>query len=57
MEKYGFAYHGTDSKIGYFPLKGLSEIDIDEEKDFQLAEVALQYKNNTKTFKTKFYGD
>ena len=57
MEKFGFAYHGSDSKIGYFPLKGLSEIDIDEEKDFQLAEVALQYKNNTKTFKTEFYGD
>jgi CMP-N-acetylneuraminic acid synthetase len=57
MEKFGFAYHGSDSRIGYFPLKGLSEIDIDEEKDFQLAEVALQYKNNTKTFKTEFYGD
>jgi CMP-N-acetylneuraminic acid synthetase len=57
MENYGFAYHGSDSKIGYFPLKGLSEIDIDEEKDFQLAEVAIQYKNNTKTFKTEFYGD
>jgi CMP-N-acetylneuraminic acid synthetase len=57
MEKFGFAYHGSDSKIGYFSLKGLSEIDIDEEKDFQLAEVALQYKNNTKTFKTQFYGE
>ncbi len=57
MEKFGFAYHGSDSKIGYFPLKGLSEIDIDEEKDFQLAEVALQYKNNIKTFKTEFYGE
>lgn len=57
MEKFGFAYHGSDSKIGYFPLKGLSEIDIDEEKDFQLAEVALQYKNNTKTFKVEFYGE
>lgn len=57
MEKFGFAYHGSDSKIGYFSLKGLSEIDIDEEKDFQLAEVALQYKNNTKTFKTEFYGE
>ncbi len=57
MEKFGFAYHGSDSKIGYFSLKGLSEIDIDEEKDFQLAEVALQYKKNTKTFKTEFYGE
>lgn len=57
MEKFGFAYHGSDSKIGYFPLKGLSEIDIDEEKDFQLAEVALQYKNNKENFKTEYYGD
>jgi CMP-N,N'-diacetyllegionaminic acid synthase len=57
MEKFGFAYHGSDSKIGYFSLKGLSEIDIDEEKDFQLAVVALQYKKNTKTFKTEFYGE
>ncbi len=57
MKKFGFAYHGSDSRIGYFPLKGLSEIDIDEEKDFQMAEVALQYKNNSKTFKTKYYGE
>lgn len=57
MEKFGFAYHGSDGRIGYFPLKGLSEIDIDEEKDFQMAEVALQYKNNSKTFKTKYYGE
>lgn len=57
MEKFGFAYHGSDSRIGYFPLKGLSEIDIDEEKDFQMAEVALQYKNSSKIFKTEYYGE
>jgi CMP-N-acetylneuraminic acid synthetase len=57
MERFGFAYHGADSKIGYYELKGLSEIDIDEEKDFQLAENALQYQNNLKNYKIEFYGE
>jgi CMP-N-acetylneuraminic acid synthetase len=55
MKKFGFAYHGADSKIGYYPLKGLSKIDIDNEEDFVLAEVALQYKNNIKNFEKKYY--
>jgi CMP-N-acetylneuraminic acid synthetase len=55
MEKHGFAYHGADSKIGYFRLKGLSEIDIDNEEDFELAEVALKFKNNSNKFKTIYY--
>jgi CMP-N,N'-diacetyllegionaminic acid synthase len=46
MSKYGFAYHGADTKIGYFPLKGFSEIDIDNEEDFNLAEIAIRYKEN-----------
>jgi CMP-N-acetylneuraminic acid synthetase len=57
MERFGFAYHGADSKIGYYELKGLSEIDIDEEKDFQLAENALQYQNNLKNHKIEYYGE
>jgi CMP-N-acetylneuraminic acid synthetase len=55
MHKYGFAYHGADSKIGYFTLKGLSEIDIDNEEDFELAEVALQYISNRKPIVKKYY--
>ncbi len=55
MRKFGFAYHGADSKIGYYVLKGLSEIDIDNEDDFQLAEVALQFQNNVKRFENKYY--
>lgn len=43
IEKYGFAYHGTDTKKKYFILKGLSEIDIDNEEDFILAEVTAKY--------------
>lgn len=55
MEKHGFAYHGADSKIGYFPLKGLSGIDIDNEEDFEFAEVALQFKSNINNFKKSYY--
>lgn len=55
MKKYGFAYHGTDSKIGYYTLKGLSEIDIDNEEDFELAEVALKYKANKEHYKIEYY--
>lgn len=55
MAKYGFAYHGANTNIGYFTLKGLSEIDIDNEEDFQLAEVALQYQNNIANFENKYY--
>lgn len=57
MDRFGFAYHGADSKIGYYELKGLSEIDIDEEKDFQLAENAIQYQNNLKEYKIEYYGE
>lgn len=39
MEKYGAAYHGGDGSVGYFPIKGYSTIDIDNEEDFHLAEV------------------
>ena len=56
MNRYGFAYHGADSKIGYYPLKGFSEIDIDNEEDFELAEIALRYRNsNEKKNKRVYY--
>ena len=44
MKTLGGAYHGGKTRIGYYPLKGLSTIDIDHEEDFALAEVALQYR-------------
>jgi len=53
--KYGFAYHGADGKTGYFALKGLSTIDIDHEEDFNLAEIALAYRNQMKTNEVKYY--
>jgi len=38
IETYNAAYHGGDSKIGFYELKGYSTIDIDHEEDFLLAE-------------------
>lgn len=57
MEKFGFTYHGADSKIDYFVLDGLSEIDIDEENDFKLAEITINYINNKNKNKIEYYGD
>ena len=49
MKKFDSEYHGGDGKIGYFVLKGFSNIDIDYEEDFQLAELvskSIQNNNN-----------
>jgi CMP-N-acetylneuraminic acid synthetase len=45
MSHYGCAYHGGDGIIGYFTLKGFSEIDIDNEEDFSMAEAVWSYLN------------
>jgi|29_taG_2_1085357.scaffolds.fasta_scaffold00038_20 CMP-N-acetylneuraminic acid synthetase/quercetin dioxygenase-like cupin family protein len=45
ISHFGFGYHGADGNVGYFPLKGFSLIDIDNEEDFKLAEVVLDYLN------------
>ncbi len=39
MKNLGAAVYGGDGKIGYYTLKGFSALDIDNEKDFLLAEV------------------
>ncbi len=55
MKKYGCAYHGGDSKIDYYQVKGLSTIDIDNEEDFLLAEAIITaLKSQTKN-DIKFY--
>ncbi len=41
---YGSGYHGGDGKIDFFQLKGYANIDIDNEEDFQLAEVIAKLK-------------
>lgn len=42
MAKYGCAYHGGSGNIKTFEITGFSAIDIDEEKDFILAEVVAK---------------
>lgn len=50
MKKYGCAYHGGDSKMDYYQVKGLTTIDIDNEEDFLLAEAIITaLKNQPKT--------
>ncbi len=41
MAKYGCAVYGGDGKIGYYTLKGFSTLDIDNEFDFQMAELVV----------------
>lgn len=43
MKRLGSATYGGDGKTGYFILEGFSTIDIDNEEDFQLAEIAIEY--------------
>ncbi len=47
MQKYKCAVYGGDGKIGYYSIKGSGMIDIDNEKDFYLAEAVLKMKNQT----------
>ena len=48
MEKYGCAYHGGEGNIEFFTLGGFSEIDIDNEIDFEVAKSVWYYLNNRK---------
>lgn len=49
IRKYGAAYHGGDGKIGFFPLKGFSTVDIDNEEDFVLAGVVAEALSKPKS--------
>jgi CMP-N-acetylneuraminic acid synthetase/quercetin dioxygenase-like cupin family protein len=55
MKERNCGYHGGASKIGYYPLKGLSTIDIDNEEDFAVAEVALEYQKNQTQYEKKYW--
>jgi CMP-N-acetylneuraminic acid synthetase len=46
MQKSGCAVYGGDGKTGYYTIKGAGMIDIDNEKDFHLAEAVLNMKTN-----------
>ena len=55
MDRYGCAYHGGDSKIGYFELRGLSTIDIDREEDFELVESIMLSQKERKESKKRYW--
>lgn len=39
MDEYGCAVYGGNAKIGYYPVKGIAALDIDNEEDFEMANV------------------
>ena len=49
MDRLGCAYHGGEGKIKFVSVKGFSEIDIDHEEDFKLAEAVWGYLNEGKS--------
>lgn len=51
-EEYGFAV--LSGEIQTFILDGFATIDIDEEKDFILAELAFEYQNNIEKYKPQY---
>ena len=55
MNIWGAAYHGGEGKTGYFPLKGLSTIDIDREEDFMLVEKIILSRQNKAEGKIEYY--
>ena len=54
-KKHKAATYGADGHTGYFTLSGFSTIDIDEEEDFQLAEVAISHLKTANKHKPQYY--
>ena len=50
-------YHGGKGETEYFEIKGLSNIDIDNEEDFQLAEVAMQLREGSYQFEKLYFDE
>ena len=48
MKDLGCAYHGGKGCVKFFTVKGFSEIDIDNEEDFLVAEAIYSYLNEKK---------
>ena len=55
MAKLGCGYHGGLGKTGYFELSGPSTIDIDEEDDFAIAEIALKARHESSHRSPQYY--
>ena len=57
MEKYACGYHGGDGKIDFFTMKGFSTVDVDNEEDFQLAEVIARSLSRETSFAPRYYSE
>jgi len=57
MERYGSAYHGGEGRTGYFELRGLSTIDIDQEADFLLVEKIMMSENRNVDREIEYYDE
>ena len=57
IKNLGCGYHGGKGKTEYFELKGLANIDIDNEEDFQLAEVAIKLRDGNNQFQKMYYDE
>lgn len=55
MEKYGCAYHGGEGSISFYELRGFATVDVDNEEDFQLAEVVSRHLSKSKKYEPKYY--
>ena len=55
FEELGVAYHAPQGTVGYFPLTGVSTIDIDNEEDFVLAESIMRAKSHINLGEPKYY--
>lgn len=55
VQKHGCGYHGGLGNTGYYELSGPSTIDIDEESDFAVAEIALKARFAGHDTSPKYY--
>ncbi len=55
MNKYTSAYHGGDGEKDFFVLSGYSTVDIDNEEDFQLAEMISRHLSKNSHFEVQYY--
>lgn len=57
MKAFGAAYHGGNSQTDYYPLRGLSTVDIDREEDFLLAEALIMALDNIKKTEARYFDE
>lgn len=57
MMNFGSGYHGGNGTIGFYELRGASTIDIDNEEDFQLAELVARSLASKQVYERKYYDE